>query len=378
MTKARDLADFLGDNTSLNTINNAYAAGTLVPSSTNPSLIINGDMKIAQRANSSTSDGYVVVDRFFLQAQAGNNGTTSYSQSTDGPTGFANSLKIECTSTDSVIGSTQYSRILYNIEGNVFSSLGGGTSWAKSFTVSFWVKSSLTGTYGVTTQNTDVTRGMAKDYTINSANTWEYKTVTFTGDTSGTWATDTSLGARINFGLATGSSRGLAPSNTWSNFDARGSSNQVNWMATLGNTFYITGIKVEEGSEATDFQHVSYADELAKCQRYYQKFSAEDSIYQRYSTGICFSSSNCSTLTTLPVTMRVIPTLETSGTASHFAVLHKNSAVSTCSSIPTLSTSGSNSTQMNIGCSTTGLTTNNVGQLIAKSTSAYLAFDGEI
>jgi len=273
MTKARDLADFLGDNTSLGTINDAYAAGTLVPSSTNPSLIINGDMKIAQRATSSTSttDGYVVVDRFFLQAQAGNNGTTSYSQSTDAPTGFTNSLKIECTTADTDIASTQYSRILHNIEGNVFSSLGGGTSWAKSFTVSFWVKSSLTGTYGVTAQNTDVSRGMAKDYTINSANTWEYKTVTFTGDTSGTWATDTSMGARINFGLATGSSRGIAPSNTWSNFDARGSSNQVNWMATSGNTFYITGIKLEEGSEATDFQHTSYGDELAKCKRYFER-----------------------------------------------------------------------------------------------------------
>ena len=300
MTKARDLAD-LGNKTSLDEINDAYDAGAL----SNRNLIINGAMQVAQRGTSFSppSQGGYVVDRF--HQYQGSGGVLYYEQSTDAPLGFSNSLKITVNTADSSIASGDYYYMRYEAEGLDCSRLSLGTSDAQKFTLSFYVKSSLTGTFSGAFQNAATNRSYVFEYTINLANTWERKTVTVDGDTSGTWLTNNSVGLRVAFDLGNGSSL-RSSAGSWASSGNYGSTGSVELVGTASATLYITGVQLEVGDTATPFEHRSYGDELAKCQRYYR--DATDADLSIESFNVTSGDNHYRTITLSPE-MRADPTI---------------------------------------------------------------------
>jgi len=295
MSKARGLAD----------LGNAYSDGAL----SNRSLIINGAMTISQRGTSFSppSNGAYVVDRFH-QYQGGG-GVLYYEQSTDAPSGFINSLKVTVNTADSSIASGDYYYMRYEAEGLDCSRLSLGTSDAQEFTFSFYVKSSLTGTFSGAFQNAAVNRSYVFEYTINSANTWERKTVTISGDTSGTWLINNSVGLRVAFDLGNGSSV-RSSSGSWAAAGNYGSSGSVELIGTASATWQITGVQLEVGDTATPFEHPrSYGDELARCQRYYYRLGGSG----RASTPGASNASQGYVDIFFPVTMRTSPSFSNGG-----------------------------------------------------------------
>ena len=235
-------------------------------------LIINGDMRIAQRGTSVTNvtgGNYNTVDRW--QWVEVSTATLDMEQSTDVPTGqgFVNSVKLTVNTADASIASSDYSYYRQSIEGYNAAHLEFGTANAKTITVSFWVKSNLTGTYCITLHNNTFTRSYIAEYTIDSANTWEKKTITIAGDTTGTWTTDNTRGLLLHFTLATGTD--FQGSLGWQANAKLGSSSQTNWLGTTSNYINITGVQLEVGTETTPFEHRPYDTELARCKRYYEK-----------------------------------------------------------------------------------------------------------
>ena len=231
-------------------------------------LIINGDMRIAQRGTGAfTANSSYPVDRWNMISNATDFTTTQDSAVPTGK-GFTNSIKIQPTATKSPSAST-YSRIGYSIEGYDGVSLCWGTSGAKTATISFWVKSSVTGTYSICVKNGAANKSVVQDYTISVADTWEYKTITIPPETSGTWDSVNGRFAYIDIWLA-GQGSQTSTTGSWISSNANMSNNQVNFFSSTSNTFNITGFQFEVGSVATPFEHRSYAEELAACQRYYQ------------------------------------------------------------------------------------------------------------
>ena len=240
--------------------------------------IINGDMRIDQRnagASITGNSGVFPADRW--QTYATQSSKFTCQQSTTAPTGFTNSLLYTSLSAYSVTSSDYFS-VTQRIEGFNCAGFNFGTANATALTLSFWVRSSLTGTFGGACHNNAFNRAYPFTYTITSANTWEYKTVSIAGDTSGTWTTDNSVGLEIGFSLGCGST-GLATAGAWTGTsNIYGATGQVNVVGTNGATFYITGVQLEAGSVATPFERRSYGQELALCQRYYWKTPDINSI----------------------------------------------------------------------------------------------------
>ena len=240
----------------------------------NPSLIINGCMQVAQRGTSGTTNtGYNSVDRFATQAIATDNLAMTLTQQTDSPAGFSNSLKLTVTTAESALASDEFFSVQHRIEAQNLQSLQYGASGAKSLTLSFYVKGTTTGTYTVALQQIDGARVITSTYAISSANTWEKKTLTFTGDTSGSFANDNGEGLRIYWFLAAGSDYTSVDSTAWSAYadNKVAYGHAVNIIDSTSKTWQLAGVKLEVGSTATDFQHRSFGDELARCQRYFSK-----------------------------------------------------------------------------------------------------------
>jgi hypothetical protein len=234
--------------------------------------IINGAMVISQSAagasvtiNSTTTQ--FAVDRFQGRGES-SDGVFTVQQSSTAPSGFVNSLVATVTTADSSIGSGQLYFIRQNIEGYNVADLNLGSASAQTFTLSFWVRSSVTGTFSGAIQNGSNARSFPFTYTISVANTFEYKTITITGDTSGTWLTTNGNGMRVNWCLGAGSTL-LATANAWAAGEFYGATGQTNLIATNGATFYITGVQLEKGSTATSFDYRPYGTELQLAQRYY-------------------------------------------------------------------------------------------------------------
>ena len=236
-------------------------------------IIINGDMSIAQRSTSvsslTSSSTYQTIDRY--ATELGSNGTWTQSQSTDVPTGqgFAKSLKMDCTST----GSGGYLHITQRFEGQNLQYLKKGTSSAESLTLSFWVKSAKTGTYIAEFRDIDNTRNISKSYSISSADTWEKKTITFPGDTSGAFGNDNGSSLELNLWLAAGSGNtsGTLQTNWGSQVAANRAVGQVNLADSTSNEWYITGVQLEAGTTASDFEFLPYDVNLNRCERYFEK-----------------------------------------------------------------------------------------------------------
>jgi hypothetical protein len=267
--------------------------------------IINGDMRIDQRATTVTAGSTYTVDRWQVD-QLTTAGAVSFAQSSTAPTGFTKSLKITVTSADASVASTDLIDFRHWIEGYNVADFGLGTAAASTFTLSFWVNSSLTGTYGVSVRNSDGNRVYVATYTINSANTWEQKTITIAGDTTGTWLTDNGRGLGVSFTVMTGSNfQGTA--GVWGTTNNRSTSSQANLLTTIGATFYITGVQLEKGSAASAFENRQYGTELALCQRYLPayNFSAGN---QPSAGGIAYSTTATVMNLIHPVQTRIAPT----------------------------------------------------------------------
>ena len=290
-------------------------------------LIINGNMQVAQRVAypntqpTASYSNYYTVDRWKMNVSDGNFGTWTFSQSNTVPTGkgFAYSWKWDCTSANTSLGLSHYGIAEYRIEALDLQHLGYGTSNAKPITLSFWVKTNKTGTYVFSIYANDGVRYVSKTYTVDVANAWEYKTITIEGDTAGTINNDNGDGFRLWWwlGSGTGYTSGTMQPGVWrpwnpeSNGAAPGLS--VNMADSTSNEWYITGVQLEVGRNATEFEHRSYGEELALCQRYYQKH------LNPTLRGVAGSTTALNRLgTSLPVTMRSNPVLSVQGTFSWY------------------------------------------------------------
>jgi len=259
MSKAAELAALIGS---------GQAQG-------NKNLIINGAMNVAQRSTSvtgNTAGGYLTCDRInFVH----NMGTWTVTQSSDAPSseGFLNAYRIDCTTADTSVAATDYLLVQQKIEGQNLQTLRKGTSSAKSVTLSFFVKSNTTGNFVIELYDNDNARQISALYTISSANTWEKKTVTFAGDTSGAFGDDNAESLQINWWLGAGSNYTSGTLNT--SWASATTANRVvgtqNLAASTDNDWAITGVQLEIGDVATAFEHEDIGTTLAKCQRYYQQ-----------------------------------------------------------------------------------------------------------
>ena len=290
--------------------------------------VINGDFQCWQRTTAATAanGGYATVDRFGMGEST--DGAYTTERSSDTPIGTGYSLKAQVTTADTSIAAAQYAYIWQEIEAQNLQPLQYGTSSAKTLTLSFWVKSNKTGTYTINIQKRDATIYFIPiEYTISSANTWEKKTITITptaGGTSfitasaGAIANDNGQGFQLGFGLAWGSNY-HGTSNTWSASTHYGTSNQVNWMDSTSNNFYLAQVQLEIGDTATPFEHRSYSDELAKCQRYYVQL--ENGSNASISTGSVLGGANqARAVVQFPVEMRASPSIVSNSGTQYFTI----------------------------------------------------------
>ena len=288
-------------------------------------LVHNGAMKVAQRATSQTgitsTSGYYTVDRWAYYSQ--NIGSLAYTmtQSSDAPDGFANSLKMECTTSQSSLHTQANVYVRQFFEGQDMQQIGFGTSGAKHLTISFWVKASKTGPYTLSIYRQDNVRTSGLAYYVNSANTWEYKTLTFNPDTTGALDDDNNASMQIAFFIASGTNlqSGTFTNGTFkpyseSEYAVDGQTN----INISGDTWQITGVQLELGKVATPFEHRSYGEELALCQRYYEVFkrgSVGASVDDAYFTvGHAVANNRVESVYHYKVVKRAQPTVSFSGT----------------------------------------------------------------
>jgi hypothetical protein len=271
--------------------------------------IINGDMRIDQRNAGAiltvTSSGQKYpVDRFYSENPT--DGTFTVQQSSTAPAGFNNSYVATVTATDTNLTTTQFAAIAQQIEGYNIADFGWGTANAKTVTLSFWVQSSVTGAFGGSFRNSADNRCYPFSYTINSANTWEQKTITVAGDTTGTWLTTNGIGLKVWFSLGAGPTYS-GTANSWQSTLLIQPTGSTNLLATNGATFYLTGVQLEIGSTATPFERRLYNQELANCYRYFRNYNQQGTMY-----GIGANNSSTTIYRwgfTMDVAMRAGPTI---------------------------------------------------------------------
>ncbi len=272
--------------------------------------IINGAMMIDQRGSASSpvasNVGTYAVDRMKFFGTGG--GVFTSQQSTVAPSGFTNSNLFTVTTADASIAAGDLYWCAQVVEGYNVADLGWGAAGASTVTLSFWVRSSVTGTYSGSLNNGAYDRSYLFTYTINSSNTWEQKSITVTGDTSGTWLKTNGIGLYVILDLGSGSTYSNATTNTWLTGGYQHVTGSTNWISTNGATFYITGVQLEKGSTATSFDYRPYGAELALCQRYYQTSTNAQAIANG-STSMIFTIG-------MQVTPRAAPTVGLTGVYS--------------------------------------------------------------
>ena len=279
-------------------------------------IIINGDMSVSQRstsASSITSTGYHTIDRWNWQADYG---TVTLSQSTDVPTGqgFAKSFKADVT-TAGTVSSSGTVILRQKVEGQNLQYLKKGTSSAESTTLSFWIKSTKTGTYICELYDADNTRQISKAYTVSASDTWEKKELTFAGDTTGAFDNDNANSLQIHWYLSAGSDFTSGTlSTTWTaSTNANRAVGQVDAQDNTSNNIYLTGVQLEAGTTASDFEFLPVDVNLERCQRYYYTHVTGNN--QHIGMGGYYSNTYVTCGVTFPTTMRSAPSLEqTTGT----------------------------------------------------------------
>jgi hypothetical protein len=322
--------------------------------------IINGAMVIDQRNNGASvtpstlystytldrwNTVYSVGSKFSVQQNAG---------SVTPPSGFKNYLGVTSLSAYTPGSAEQYT-LVQNIEGYNVADLGWGAAGAQTVTLSFWVRSSLTGTFGGVLGNSAANRTYPFTYTISAANTWEQKTVTVAGDTTGTWLSTNGIGMQVIFSLGAGSTL-LGTAGSWSGSTYTGATGQTNIVATNGATFYITGVQLEKGSTATSFDYRPYGTEVALCQRYFWNWAGAQ--FTRLAIGFNDATTTVQFTIFLPVPLRANPTLGLTNMTSNGVTITGNS-ISVSNNVVWIIGSGSGltvgATQIYTASSTTGV-----------------------
>jgi hypothetical protein len=352
-------------------INNVYnSLGTR-------NLLINGNMQIAQRGTSATGiavSGYYTVDRFLVGQSA--LGTFTQTQDTDAPDGqgFANSLKMQCTIADASPVAGGVLNIQQVLEGANLQQLNFGTAYAKSLTLSFWIKSNKTGTYVLNIRQTSgTTRRIVVPYTIDTANTWEKKTITVEGDTSGLINNDNNRALQVTWWLGAGSNytSGTAPTGWGVAVEADYAPSQANLADSTSNYINLTGVQLEVGTTATPFEHRPYGQELAMCQRYYQKII--DPPMRGVATGGTAGGASRLGLF-FANTMRATPTLAINGTFTFW----NGSAPTTGTVLAGYWVGGLNGLDMDIGIAAAITQGQAVCQYITGDSNKYVTLSSEL
>ena len=280
-------------------------------------LIINGNMNVSQRNGTTATtytDGQYTLDRYKAGLTQASKFTIT--QSTTAPPGYTNSLLVTSSSAYTVVSSDEF-EFFQPIEGNVMARLAWGTASAKPVTLSFWTRSSLTGTFGGDIHDNATNYTYTFSYTISVANTWEYKTIYIVGPTSGSWGTGTGIGGNVLFNFGAGSSRTIAPG-AWNTGFKPAPTGQTSIVGTNGATWYITGVQLEAGAVATPFEFEPFETTLRKCLRYYSRYTGYD---LSTISGLAYATTNAFILVRFTVDMLKIPTITASSPASAFTLV---------------------------------------------------------
>jgi hypothetical protein len=335
------------------------------------------DQRNAGAEVNPAESGIYYLDRYITQSSVASKFKIGQNAgSVTPPTGFINYLG--CTSLSAyTVGASDAFNIQQRIEGLNVADLAWGTASAATVTLSFWVYSSLTGTFGGFVNNSASTRSYPFSYAISSANTWTQISVTIAGDTTGTWLKTNGIGAIVGFSLGAGATMS-GTAGAWGSTNYRSATGAVSVVGTSGATFYITGVQLEKGSTATSFDYRPYGTELSLCQRYYYRIVSEAS-FGRFGIANNLSTTIATAIVQYPVKMRAIPTaLEQSGTAADYTILGTTSF--TCSSVPVIGTSGTNTTYGTVNFTASGLTAGQASQCSSSSgvSTAYLGWSAEL
>ena len=341
--------------------------------------IINGSMVLDQRnagASVTPTNGQYLTDRWNAAlSQASKFTAQQNAGSVTPPVGFSNYLGCTSSSAYSITASDVFN-IIQPLEGFTTSDLGFGTANAKTITLSAWVYSSLTGTFGGSLANYGLTRSYPFTFSIPTANTWTQISVTIAGDTGGTWVGSSNAGSMyVRFNLGTGSTYS-GTAGAWASADYRSATGATSVVGTSGATFYITGVQLEVGSTATSFDYRPYGTELALCQRYYQ-FVGGEVVYQFVGAGMNYATNSSSIQIPILVRFRAIPSIGVSS-VSHWAITYASGAQAVATSI---TDDQSGTTTVNVGVVVTGtpLTNGGAAKLIAANTlSARLTMSAEL
>ena len=301
-------------------------------------IVINGAMQVAQRGTQvtgNTSGGYVTVDRFAFSMVSREEAVFTIDQASDAPAGFTKSFKITTTTAESAIDAADAFWVEQKLEGQDVTQLKNGSSDAEKVTLSFYVKSSVTGTFGLSLYKGDNTgRIINVTYSISAANTWERKVITFDGDTSGGGIdNDATEGFRVVWHLASGSDYDSVNSTSWANYSTTnwaGGHAQDGVITTTNATWQITGVQLEVGSQATPFEHRSFGEELALCERYFERWNSSGDNESLISVGFVLNSGRVLANYKYNTPKRVDPTGTNSG-ASGFSCLRGGTWISATS-----------------------------------------------
>ena len=342
-------------------------------------IIINGDMSIAQRSTSVasiTTSNYYTVDRFNMAITT--LGTWTQSQDTSVPTGqgFAKSLKLACTTADASPAAGDVLQIQQRFEGQNLQYLKYGTSNAQSLTLSFWIKSNKTGTYVATFYNNDNARSISKSYTIDSADTWEKKTITYAGDTVGALDNDNASSLLLILYMGAGTDFTSGTLNTsWNSYVASNVAvGQVNLADSTSNYINITGVQLEAGTSASDFEFLPYDVNLRRCQRYYYRINPNGTSGSIGSASYYISTAAFTSLN-FPTSMRTSPSLETV-TGTNYYAINRNGDNDFFNDF-SLNTSNIDSADLYTD-SNLSSTSGDAGRTRFASASGYVAFTAEL
>jgi hypothetical protein len=342
-------------------------------------IIINGDMSLAQRATSVasiTTGGYKTVDRMDLGING--LGTWTQSQSTDVPTeqGFATSLKMDCTTANASPAATGQLRIVTRFEGQNLQYLKKGTASALSLTLSFWVKSTKTGTFIAEIFDIDNNRHISKSYTVDVTDTWEKKIITFEGDTTGAFDNDNGNSLQLSFWLGAGTNftSGTLQTTWGTEVTANRAVGQVNIADSTSNDWYITGIQLEAGTTASDFEFLPVDVNLQRCQRYYIKIA--EGASQPIHMAMSYNSTQASAIILLPNPMRTTPSIDQTSGSSYYRYV--SNATNTNFNSLTFDFGTGNQALGIRTTSISGLTGGNAGWFQLINASSYLAFSSEL
>ena len=370
MSKAAELANLIG---------NINMGGGGV----NKNVIINGAMNCSQRSTSSTgisSSGYYTCDRWKITL-ANSDGRLTMTQDTSAPSGFANSIKLECTTADTSIAADEQLRLNQRIEGQNLQGFAKGTSDAKPFAVSFYVKGNASATYVCELADGDNSRQCSK--TFNVTTDWTRVELTFPADTTGAFDDDNANSLEFNIYLHAGSDRTSGTINS-SSFASTVTANRVgsgttSFFDSTSRTFFITGVQLEVGQNPTEFEHEPIERTLAKCQRYYVMYASQGS-YTRLGIGTNLSATAAEVYYYLPVAMRDDPSMESTGTVANYCLYDSDDLLE----VSTMVIEGGNHDNnqlviIDAGTASGGLTDGGCSQLMGNNnTSAFIAFSSEL